>query len=244
MRPFPLLEALFLVLALSPTVLPGQVGRTYSDTELDAIIEHDLQRLHISERNVDVTGGMVTLRGAVSSIGEKNEATDIVTKVPEVSEVINELRIVWDGDDSEIAQEVLTRLNGYVHYTVYDWVQTSVSNGILELTGRVTRPHKAQEIAAFLSKVPGVRAVENELRVMPFTSSDENLRVSVAVALYRALPDYATTPAVPLHAVVENARVTLEGAVRTEEERRTAEIVVKAVPGVSAVDNGLTVLPQ
>ena len=241
---FRFLGAVLVVLALCSMRPPSQAGQTYSDAEMERIIEHDLQRVHINDKRVEVTGGMVTLRGAVSSIGDKNEATDVVSKLTEVTRVNNELRIVWEGRDDEIAQEVRTRLNGYVHYTVYDWVQVSVRNGALQLTGRVTRPHKVQEIAVFLSKVPGVRALENDVRAVPFTSSDENLRVSVAVALYRALPDYATVPAAPLHSVVENAHVTLEGAVRTEDERRIAERAAQTVPGVSTVDNHLTVLPQ
>lgn len=49
-------------------------------------------------------------------------------------------------------------------------------------------------------------------------------------------------PAVPIHVVVENARVTLEGAVRTDEDRRIAERVTRAVPGVVDVVNRLELM--
>ncbi|MGH9462499.1 MAG: BON domain-containing protein [Vicinamibacteria bacterium] len=68
------------------------------------------------------------------------------------------------------------------------------------------------------------------------------MRVGVAVSLYQALPDYAMGPAVPIHVVVENARVTLEGAVRTDEDRRIAERVTRAVPGVVDVVNRLELM--
>jgi osmotically-inducible protein OsmY len=48
-------------------------------------------------------------------------------------------------------------------------------------------------------------------------------------------------PAVPIHVVVENARVTLQGAVRTDAERGLAERVAGAVPGVADVDDRLTI---
>ena len=242
-----LLPAVWLLsLAFGSTGLASQSDRKatlYTDTELSAMIAHDLGRVRINGKSVEVLGGIVTLRGEVSSIGEKNEAAAIAAKVPQVKDVENEIAIVWDASDREIAQTAIDRLNGYVHYTIYDGVQCEVANGVLHLAGRVTQSHKVQEIGTLLSKTPGVRAVENEIRVIPFVASDEDVRVGVAVALYRALPDYAEAPMLPLHVVVENARVTLEGTVRTGDERRTAEQVTRTVPGVAQVDNRLVLLP-
>jgi osmotically-inducible protein OsmY len=237
--------AFTLFVALDSAALPRPADRNgsdYTDAELDAIIEHDLERVHIKDKRVEVLGGIVTLRGEVSSVGEKNEASTVASKVAQVKRVENEIDIVWDASDSEIAQEVVERLNGYVHYTIYDGVQSEVRDGVLHLSGRVTQPFKSGEIANFLSRVPGVRAIQNEIRALPFVPSDENLRVGIAVSLYQALPDYAMVPAVPIHVVVENARVTLEGAVRTEEDRGIAERVARAVPGVVDVENRLGII--
>jgi len=65
----------------------------------------------------------------------------------------------------------------------------------------------------------------------------------LAAALYRdvAFGDAAIQRARPIRIIVRNARVTLDGRVRTNHERTMAEDIVRGVAGVLSVDNRLLV---
>jgi hyperosmotically inducible protein len=81
--------------------------------------------------------------------------------------------------------------------------------------------------------VPGVTSLSNELKVLPLSPMDDRLRQQVARAIYRdpVLSGYSLQPVPPIHIVVNNGHVTLEGVVRTDMEKNVA--------GLRAADAGL-----
>ena len=84
-----------------------------------------------------------------------------------------------------IAEEVARSIRQYVFYSIYDDVNVSVNNGVVTLTGRMTSPHHANELADVASRVPGVREVRNEIKVLPVSIHDDQLRYSIASQIYR-----------------------------------------------------------
>jgi hyperosmotically inducible protein len=74
--------------------------------------------------------------------------------------------------------------------------------------------------------VPGVESVTNELEVLPTSFFDDRLRIQVARAVYRdpSLNRYAIQAVPPIHIIVNNGHVTLEGVVNNEMEKNIAGI--------------------
>ena len=92
--------------------------------------------------------------------------------------------------------------------------------------GQVIQPFKKQYLQRIVQRVPGVTGVTNEIEVLPLSFNDDNLRLRVARAIYRdpALSRYAIQAVPPIHIIVKNGQVTLEGVVNNELEKNVAGI--------------------
>jgi len=70
--------------------------------------------------------------------------------------------------------------------------------------------------------VTGVQKINNQIKTLPVSISDDQLRYTVARQIYGdpMFWNYAIQVNPPIHIVVENGRVTLTGVVASEVERR------------------------
>jgi len=105
-------------------------------------------------------------------------------------------------------------------------VNVQVSGGQAQLTGAVTMPFKKDDIERAVKRVPGVTGVSDRIEVLPPSSADAQLRQRIARAIYSdpALSPYAGLRVPPIHIIVDNGRVTLEGVVSSEMEKNIAGI--------------------
>jgi hyperosmotically inducible periplasmic protein len=126
--------------------------------------------------------------------------------------------------DFQVFKDIAQQVVSYPRFTVFDDVTGSVDHGVVTLKGKVTMPYKADEIAGRVSRVAGVRQVRNEIRVLPVSFFDDDLRYRIARAIYGnpAFWQYAAMANPPIHIVVENGRVTLTGVVNSNVERMLA----------------------
>lgn len=238
------LGALFvLLLALAPSSARAETHQAYNDAQLQMVIQHDLARKGIEGVMVEVSNHNVTLQGQVNDVWAKNEASRIASGLDEVSSISNELSVRAPESDSALAHEVVRRLRTYVFYTIFDNVDVSVRNGVVTLTGAVTMPYKSEDLTTMASRVPGVQELRDEIRTLPVSSMDDEVRVALARRIYGdpLFSDYAYQVIPPIHIVVDNGRVTLAGDVNSQVERHAAEAIARSVFGVLSVDNQLTV---
>jgi osmotically-inducible protein OsmY len=123
--------------------------------------------------------------------------------------------------DTEILRDVFQNIHQAAIFTIFDNVDAAVTNGVVTITGVVTMPHKRSDIEKRLSGISGVRKVVNEVRVLPVSRSDDELRYKVARAIYRhpSFWSYAAMLNPPIRIVVEHGQVTLRGVVASEMER-------------------------
>jgi hyperosmotically inducible protein len=144
--------------------------------------------------------------------------------------------------DREIADMVALKVRSYSQFGIFDDVNISVGDGTVTLTGAVTMPFKREEIGSRVTKIEGIRRVVNNLRVLPVSQSDANLRVRIAQAIYGhpAFLAYATMAHPSIHIIVEGGRVELTGAVGSQADRSLAYALAQ-VPGTFAVKNSLKV---
>jgi hyperosmotically inducible protein len=105
----------------------------------------------------------------------------------------------------------------------------------------VTAPYKAGEIEHLAKRVSGVREIKNEIATLSESSSDDELRTSIASRIYRdpTFWSYGIQVNPPIHILVDKGRVTLTGTVRSDADRREAELIARSVFGVLSVDNQL-----
>jgi osmotically-inducible protein OsmY len=147
-----------------------------------------------------------------------------------------------DVSDAELAARVVDAIQHYGPFGVFDDVVVSVDNRIVTLTGRVTRPVKKDDIAKRVARIDGIRELQNQIEVLPFSPSDDDLRLRVARAIYThsLFWQYASMAQPPIHIIVEHGHVTLTGAVGTQLERTLASALAQ-VPGAYSVKNQLRV---
>lgn len=138
---------------------------TPSDSQLLTIVEEKLARnpdIEIQDKEIDVTGGNVTLRGTVDAYWKKDYAETLVASEPGVLTITNNLAIVPDKDylDQDVANGVSLSLESNPLVSVED-IDVRVENGKVTLTGTVPSwpVWEAAHSAAVLT--PGVREVEN-----------------------------------------------------------------------------------
>jgi hyperosmotically inducible protein len=128
--------------------------------------------------------------------------------------------------DPELASKVAHEVRMYSWYSIWDNVNIRVTNGNVDLMGQVSQPYKKSDLQRIVDRLPGVNSVTNDLEVLPLSPMDDQLRQRVARAIYRdsVLSRYAIQPVPPIHIIVDNGHVTLEGVVNTEMEKNIAGI--------------------
>jgi len=137
-----------------------------------------------------------------------------------------------DGNHSDpsLANKVRHEIVMYPWYTIWDNINIKVNDGNVELMGQVSQPYKKADMARLAQRVPGVRSVTNDLEVLPLSNFDDQLRLQVARAIYRdpVLSRYGIQAVPPIHIIVDNGHVTLEGVVNNDMEKNVAGIRANA----------------
>jgi len=132
--------------------------------------------------------------------------------------------------DTTVAAKVGHEIRMYPYYSLWDNVNIKVNEGNVELSGQVSQPFKKADLARLAQRVPGVTSVTNDLRVLPLSRFDDQLRIQVARAIFRdpVLSRYAMLAVPPIHIIVDNGHVTLEGVVNNQMEKNVAGIRANA----------------
>ncbi len=96
-----------------------------------------------------------------------------------------------------------------------------------------------------MKHIEGVAQVDDQIEVLPLSNFDDQIRWQSVRAIYGypALQRYAQGTHPPIHILVKNGQVTLEGAVANTMDRELAYVRANGVPGVFSVTNELQVNP-
>jgi osmotically-inducible protein OsmY len=217
--------------------------RAISDEAIGRLVTQRLVDKDITRVSVAVASGIVTLRGTVPTLWAKQRAIEEAGKVNDVISVVSELTVPRGESDERIAEEVAARLQRYVFFTIFDDADVEVHSGVVTLKGRVTMPYKAEAFADLAAHVRGVQDVRNEVRTLPVSLFDDQLRYAVAREIYgdSLFSRYAIDTNPPVHIIVEHGNVTLTGVVSSEVERRKAEAIARSTFSVMSVTNKLRI---
>jgi hyperosmotically inducible protein len=141
--------------------------------------------------------------------------------------------------DLQVFNDVAATVNRYTQFTIFDNVDIEVKDGAVTLSGDVTMPYKRDDIQKRVAAVVGVNRVNNNLKTLPVSILDDQLRDRVARAIYDNphFWNYAIGPNPAIHIIVNHAHITLTGVVNNDTDRVIARSLAYQFPAMSVTNN-------
>lgn len=152
-------------------------------------------------------------------------------------------QVTQGASNPQMERRVRRELVTLPYYGVFDNLAYQVNGGTVTLYGEVVRPSTRSDAEGRVKRLPGVTRVVNNIKVLPLSRFDDDIRratyrsIARMGGLYRYLQ--GTNPS--LHIVVDRGHVTLEGVVSGSGDRNLAYMAANRVPGVFSVKNNLRV---
>ncbi len=122
-------------------------------------------------------------------------------------------------------------------------IGVAVKDSIVTLTGWVDSYLKKMAAEEAAHRVPGVKAIANDIEVR-LPGFAERTDTDLAAAVLNALRWDAAIPTGKVDVTVSQGWVTLKGEVEYAFQKRDAERAVRRLSGVKGVSNLITVKPQ
>jgi len=143
-----------------------------------------------------------------------------------------------------IVKEVRHELVMLPYYGVFDNLSYKVDpDGTVTLLGQVARPTLKSDAENVVKRIEGVTKVVNDIETLPTSPNDDRIRRAAYRAIYgnSVLSQYQLRAVPPIHIIVNNGHITLEGVVAREMDKNVAGIQANSVPGAFSVTNNLVV---
>src|SRR5882757_925479 len=151
--------------------------------------------------------------------------------------------VVGQKGIDRLVKEVRHELVMLPYYGVFDNLVYKVDGATVTLMGQVTRPTLKSDAENVVKGIEGVEKVVNQIQVLPLSTMDDRIRIGEYRAIFGApgLDRYAMQAVPPIHIIVDNGKVTLEGVVANQADKDRANIQANGVGGVFSVVNNLRV---
>jgi osmotically-inducible protein OsmY len=152
--------------------------------------------------------------------------------------------VAGPADEGRIAQEVRHQLLLQPYYGVFDDLAFRVDGDTVTLLGATANPVLKSDAEKSVKRIEGVGKVINNIELLPVSQMDDQIRLAEYRAIYGD-PNIGTRYGVraipPIHIIVKNGHVTLEGVVLNQMDKQIITARANAVPNVFSVTNNLQV---
>lgn len=242
-RMFATTLALLVLLSMTAMAATGRYDQQLQQAVSQKI--HDARQLQNVSSSVE--DAIVTLTGTVDLYQDKLDAAKKVKKLAHVAGVRNQIAVAGQTvPDGQLQQKLAKKLAydraGY-YDNAFNYLALDVKNGVVTVSGATYNDVGRDSALAIVNRMPGVKDVVNQVKVLPVSIFDNDLRLRTARAIYRdsVLVRYASDPVDPIRIVVDNGHITLYGTVESTMDKNIAGIRAGEVPGAFSVENKLEV---
>jgi hyperosmotically inducible protein len=146
--------------------------------------------------------------------------------------------------ESKMQKEIRHELIMLPYYTIFDNLEFQLQdNGTVILSGQVVWAKLKDDAEYAVKQVEGVNKVVNNIEILPLSPFDNTIRRREFYAIYGGVgfERYAIQAVPPIHIIVDNGNVTLDGVVADQYDKTVAGIEANSVPQVFHVTNDLRV---
>jgi osmotically-inducible protein OsmY len=200
--------------------------------------------IHAAEIGVGVKDGVVTLTGDVDSYGKKWAIVRAVRRVSGVKVVAEEIKVSppdsYKRADEDMAQSATNILNWNV-WVPPDRVKVMVQDGWITLSGNVDWYYQKQRAEEAVRHLIGVVGVTNSITIKPPVPTVKTSEVKNGIEDALKRNARLLRDAEEIRVEVSGSKVILHGNVGSWADYEEAEYAAYCAPGVSQVENRLTV---
>src|SRR5690242_2904877 len=141
----------------------------------------------------------------------------------------------------QLGRQVRHELVTLPYYGVFDNLAYNVSGSTVTLYGQVVRPTTRSDAERRVKRLAGVSRVINNIKVLPLSGFDDNIRRATYRSLARTggLYRYLQGANPSIHIVVDGGHITLEGVVSNNGDKTLANMAARRVSGAFSVTNNL-----
>lgn len=212
------------------------------DSDIRRDVEDELRwdpDIDATDIAVAVNNGVVALTGFVRSYSQRTQAERDAKRVAGVVGVANDIEVrlpvIDQRPDPDIVRDAVSALKSELPYSSEN-IKVIAKDGKITLEGTVEWNYARERAEGAVKRIRGVKGVTNSITLKPKVAPYE-VRRKIEDAFRRSAEIDASRVTVEAN----GSEVILRGTVKSWAEREEAERAAWAAPGVTRVDNRVTI---